>query len=814
MIRFCDREVGCVEYATLNRSELLSYFLSGHINDVVMVYDSFDTMGYVGKITYHSLLFTINVNGAIQDEYVVLDENIWKNARIFFNKNHEMNGADLLLPVVNESGQVICFAYEDDDANREIRMLRELSDNPEALQFTDIYPEYQCVKLYEFNELAYFFAKYLRGQNVAVQVEGTMWQYYFNGDECELPDYACLSVYAEGIEGKKHSLTENMLRSVSVEFECIDQIYEMNIKKKIFQNADGEWQDLLQRLSDEKEIVIMGSGIEAQKAYGFLKKHGIDICCFMGEQFHKMFGKKILNRFEVQNIYKNPIFIDCTSKGSAWGLGDVDYYDYVGYKRNKRFILLRDYIEVPEGTLIYAIKDRKVVLMGDCYLCQHLSDYLTQNGILVAENLGTLPKENMYEELPEPPACYMDLDVTWLLVAPVTYDYTKIWQKERAEIYFQDKGIDDYSDCFSYVEAYIDVENENFSIRKWLKPKRIVMGSIESYSGNTFIRGLLDEHPSILMICEYGSFNNNLFWICADLSMVDAQDILFSFWNLYGEIAAQAIYNKEAFNEKMEELLKRGDKFTSQELFVMFHMAYTYMDGRNIAEPEISEMVIYWEPHHMPRKIVEDCVRWWSGRTESVMCSILNVVRNMCMKIGSRVKDTVLRKQAETNAHVLEYYPVNKKIYAHVDRVIVRFEDLKCSPRETLLTICNTWGIPWSESLMLTTSHGKKEAYYNGERMVSDFDLEPVYNTYDKYLSVLDRMRIMIINAPWQREYGYPYVEMAQFSRRELQEMFLKQFRFEDLTKTDTDGVVKIRMQKIIRAYLQEVRMQTAYRDM
>ncbi len=38
----------------------------------------------------------------------------------------------------------------------------------------------------------------------------------------------------------------------------------------------------------------------------------------------------------------------------------------------------------------------------------------------------------------------------------------------------------------------------------------------------------------------------------------------------------------DRFTEKMEELLKLGKRFTSQELFVMFHVAYEAMFGRDI----------------------------------------------------------------------------------------------------------------------------------------------------------------------------------------------------------------------------------------
>lgn len=117
-------------------------------------------------ITYYSLLRNVSTNNAISRKYVTLDENIWKNIRHLFNDSNT-EGYELI-PIVDTKGQLISFAYEDADANREIRMLRELMETSGALQFQDIYPEYQCVKIYEFNELAFFFAKYLKSQGIFV----------------------------------------------------------------------------------------------------------------------------------------------------------------------------------------------------------------------------------------------------------------------------------------------------------------------------------------------------------------------------------------------------------------------------------------------------------------------------------------------------------------------------------------------------------------------------------------------------------------------------------------------------------------------
>lgn len=237
MIRFFDSNVECAEYNLLSRGKLMSYFLAGNLNEIVCIYDSLNAEGFVGIITYYSLLYAISIDGAIIKDYVVLDQNIWKKAReIFRRKNRDVQSATPL-PVLDKDYQLICFAYQDEDANREIRMLRELKETKGALQFSDVFPMYKCVNIHGFNELAYFFADYLKSQQIQVQVDGTMWQEFLVNEERQAPEYECLDIYAEGIWDKPRNWKERLLRSVSVEFECIDKIYEKNINENLIKNT-------------------------------------------------------------------------------------------------------------------------------------------------------------------------------------------------------------------------------------------------------------------------------------------------------------------------------------------------------------------------------------------------------------------------------------------------------------------------------------------------------------------------------------------------------------------------------------------------
>ncbi len=828
MIRFCDSEVCCIEYDELNRNTILNYFFQGHMDDIVCVVDANGM--YKGKIVYYTLIGANDVFDSIEKDSVVLDQNVWQNARYYFSHYERKINESVLLPVLDNQGKLLCFAYEDNDANREIRFLRELSEASEALQFVDIYPEYECVKIYELNELAYFFVQYLRNQNIEVHVYGELWRWLDDEIVCLEDEKKCMTIYAEGINIRSSNWIDNLLRSVSVEFECIDHIYETNIKNGVFQDAAGGGiTDLLSCLSKKKEIILLGSGRETQDVYNFLMKNHIDICSFVSENYsertHKMFGKEILSFMEVRKRYKNPVFIECSNKHSAGGFGGTDYYDYIGYKRNVAFYLIRDYIDINSSNLINILKNKNVFLAGEFNLCVYLNDFFEQEKCPMAgylnisnewkiEDSGRLPLINP-ENIVKDSVC--------LIVLP-EYNEPNEEQKLKEEKrqlkkLLKEMQLDDYTEYFSYTFSFAHIQEFDFIkyTKRQLHPKKIVIGSIESHSGNAFFRGLIDNHPSIIML-NYCKLNNHLFWICICLSVKKAQEIMPTFWQMFDqEEYSKSFCNPSAFNEKMEQLLTLAEHFTSQELFVMIHIAFMYMYGINISSDNINEFIIYWEPHHVHRVDTEEFTKWLG--TNDVRCDIVNVVRNICMRNAGEIKNALLyRKDKSTVFHSALQYPSLEKINnKYGDRLIVKFEDLKCYPRTTLMEICDRWNIAWSDSLMETTKNGERISYNNGVHMISDFDMEPVYNTNEQFLSEFDRFRMNLINMPYQKKYGYPYIPISQFTRRELQEMFLNKYRFEDWIEYPSVKLgreYKIRIYEFIRYNLQKVRMIEIYSNL
>ena len=827
MIRFCDREVASVEYNSISRQELLHYFLKGHLEEIVCIYDEY---GYMGYTTYHTLLHSISLEAAVIRDVLVLDESIWTEAKKLFLSHKSRINKHPLLPVVDWEGNLVSFAYEDGDANRELRQIRQLQGNPNGTQFADMYPDCDCVVIYGFNELAYFFACYLREQGISVRVEDAMWEGFMASDDVQVPEYRCMKIYAEGTWEKPADWEENLLRTVSVEFECIDKTYEENIRRGYVRDAAGSCEDMLQRLKSAEAVAVLGTDIDAQNCYDFLLQKGIKAECFViwGDNVfeRKLFGRPVYSVAEVVAKYGSSIMItDNHHENSAWGMGGTDYFEYLGYRRNEGYILLRDYTKVPGNSLRTALKEQKIAMIGDAFLCERLLKYFKENDIICPDDVKyiILPGEKM------PDKCVLDAadereicpETLWLIVMPEDHGlklFSKMKQKKENIVDFlKHNEFINYTDYFSFTRAFINIEKDEknkYPKGTW-RPGKIAVGAIEPHQGNVFFSQLLDGHPSV-MLMHMSNLASFLFWFCMQMGGREADDIIPLFLHLYDcafgtEELKQERICKFIESGEVYKLLKGGERYTSQQLFVIFH-AVLY--GKSAGD--VGSMVIYWEPHNIPRDLVEMYVQWLGA--EGVSCHVVNVTRNICMAKGSSMK-WILNSAPSRVCYqsAIRFMDIKKEEYEGSKRLVIRFEDLKCRPREELDRICREWEIPWSDSLMETTMYGERSTFYNYRTMVRDFDLGPVYNQYEEFFSEFDRFRITLICAPWQKKYGYPFVNMTFFSRKDMQEMFLKDFRFKDKIDLNKEfGNEKgklhyfIDMQETIRQSLQKVRMLTS----
>lgn len=716
----------------------------------------------------------------INEDSLILDKSIWKKCKENLKQEkQEKNDIIHLTAVKNQNDELIAYGYQDNEANRELRMLRELQSIEGVLQFQDVFPEYKEVVIYGCNELAVSFAEYLEEIGIKVSVIGAFWDYF--GRENDLGLFLTgggqkLVIYAEGIPLQSNDLYQTAIRSVSPEFECIDRIYEENVLAGKIQDTIGDFEELIRRLSGEQEIVLIGEDRTAQDTYDMLLKYGVDICCFAFEKRRNegsrtLLGKPVISIIEAMQGLKHPVFICSRDVHGALGVELTEYFDYRGYRRNEQFFLFRDYTDIPCSNLTHVLRGKNVLLAGDARLCQMLTDYLNSvdNGDVhiryISENEKILSQKD---------------DILCLVVPDYHNGPQDMRRKNALTEQLKELGFVNYTEyfinhsSFVLIDNYFNCNTEKYTISE-LTPKGIFLGRIPAFSGNVFFRGIMDGHPEVLNIA-YNCFNNNLFYYCVRLAYLNSEKILEQFWEMYNhELAWRKVFDfpsLEKFEKKAKQLLGLKKWFTSQELFVLFHIAYAEMSGREIVD--ISKLVIYWEPHNVSRDVFPFLALWLEDK--KIDGQMIALRRNHVARVGSqcaraaedRYQFFVWKKmflgEVENTEPNLQY--------SYWTEYKMRFEDIKLYPKQKLTEICNRLGIAWSDTMLKTTDAGKPLGY----RGNVDFDLKAVFNKREDYLSEFDRFRISIAGSPYQKKYGYSYYNCLKFSRKELQELFLKPF--------------------------------------
>ena len=174
-----------------------------------------------------------------------------------------------------------------------------------------------------------------------------------------------MKIYAEGTWEKPANWEENLLRTVSVEFECIDKIYEENIRRGYIQDTSGTCADMLQRLKSAEVVAVLGVDADAQDCYDYLLQKGIETECFdiWGDCVfeRRLFDRPVYSMAETISKYGNRIvIIDNCYENSAWGMGKTDYLDYLGYRRNEGYVLLKDYTKISGNSLRTSLKGQRL----------------------------------------------------------------------------------------------------------------------------------------------------------------------------------------------------------------------------------------------------------------------------------------------------------------------------------------------------------------------------------------------------------------------------------------------------------------------
>lgn len=718
----------------------------------------------------------VNIEQGLQ-----FNKGMWQRARDCFRQDICYDPVVMpMVSVLDEQQRLIGYGWQDAEADRELRMLRELDETKDAVRFCDVFPDIREVIVYGCNELAYYFVKYLEHSNVKVMVSGKYWKYLHYQDVGDVEAVAgSMIVLAEPITNARTDLFQRVARSSSSEFECIDCIYEKNVLAGKIRDAEGGVECFFEKLRG-KNVAILGVDERAQDAYDLLYQHGIDIKYFLVKNVREyipmtLLGKQINTLEEIMRSEKDIVFLDVWGRKSALGTANVDLFEYYGYRRNEQFFLINDYTDVPYSNLVHVLNGKKLFLAGDKVLCEILAEYLekVENGDISVEFIEITQLDNV--DFDERILCTVH---PWCGDVenknnPGLYEFREQLKKIRNcfySNYFSRAG------TFVLIDEYMNQNREKYTHRQ-LIPKGILLGAMPWMSGNVLIRGLLDGHPNILKV-SFDELNNNLFWYCIRLARERSKGFL------YSEKDSSFFPDWNFFKESIKRV-HLEDEATPQEILLAFHIVYMESIRKNQVD-DLTQMVVYWEPHLFPREERSFLAKW----LESVKINGNTLVtrRNHVVWFGSNYKwydkdSSVVRLLSHISMMSCEDYSYEIPLH-HWKEFTMRFEDIKLHPKEELLRLCDMVGIPWSDTMLHTTNDGRELVYGEG---IMDFDMKPVFNPYEEFLSEFDRFRVCLVSSAYQKKYGYVYENCLRFSRSELQEMFLKKFRFQDLMQLKTD---------------------------
>ena len=714
------------------------------------------------------------------DDTILFNKDIWEQGKRFFAVHRNEKS----VPVIDAAGNVVCFAWQDEVANQELRMLNEIMEEHGALQFEELYSKYSGVMIQGCNELAAQLCEYLRKRKIAVILTGKYWDYLEIDTEIIDKSYHnLLVIYAEGTWEHFNVPCMDATRTSSVEFDCIYQLYMENVRAGKICNAKRSLEQFIQLLKGRNVFLLGEADYETEDAFDLFMHYGVEIKGFLRNEKDydgmQWLGKEILTPDEIRGM-SDLALVDCTHKDSVLGLGKVDHYAYQGYKRDESFFFLKDYMDIPDSKLTCVLQDKTVVLIGDELLCHKLRRFFIKTG---KRESCIVDYEKFNGEISEREEVIGIIAVLEYVGAGNAKEQWW-WNFHNCKRQLKEKNILNYTGYYSRFESYVGLEGGERKVMPFpLINRGVILGCINAFSGNIFIRECLDNHPNILSL-GYDMFEHNLFSYCIRLEETGIERLIPAFWKLVrkemGEESRTLFFDRNMFDKTCMEYLDKMDHDpTSQELFVIFYAAYTRM--RNNKINDISEYYMYWEPHEIDRGRMQVFAKWFAYQNINgfLMYGVRNSIaqRGSCLNYMNRTPLSI-----ETNRELVrllcepwEEYRIAVKGWKGIE---VRFEELKLNPRYIWGDFCDTLGIPWSDTLLETTKWGQD--YNNEEGFAKGYDVTPVYKIYSEYISALDQLRIQICNADFQKKYGYPYVNCLTFTRRELQELFRKEFKIEE----------------------------------
>ncbi len=258
-VRLRDGEVYFAEEGTLNRSQLLMFFLNENIDSLVVVYDRSEK--YQGAICYQSLLQTTAIEDAVIRDKVYLDQNIWKNIADVLLRYPDLTS----LPVLTEDDRILYLAEDSPELSEWMMRLCRL-EKEDA-----IWREIPAVRIKGFHEAFAFFKNFLEKKGIPVFTEREDWEKIGVSSSCKEEPKGTWTIAEDGEE--------------------VDQLYLKYRKNNVLEELCKEVKE-----NGSEVIFCCAPGTESEAVYEILLREGIypqAVWCL--EQFHTLYGQKVIS---------------------------------------------------------------------------------------------------------------------------------------------------------------------------------------------------------------------------------------------------------------------------------------------------------------------------------------------------------------------------------------------------------------------------------------------------------------------------------------------------------------------------------------
>lgn len=366
----------------------------------------------------------------------------------------------------------------------------------------------------------------------------------------------------------------------------------------------------------------------------------------------------------------------------------------------------------------------------------------------------------------------------------------------------------------------IDYETLEPAQIKLEEVKRLIaFVSVDSHCGNAMLDSLFDFHPNLLTIKEFGlsefcTFYNHVLAgrtvhsfleeFLQDQNNSNYRMFLTFFNKIYGN-SNSILPEPQLFIDYLIEILKDRTIPTQQEWFVAFFIANSYALGRNMN----SRMVpaIFHASHTV-----------WGSDWEKEMgllqefyktfpyIKTFSEIRRQSDRIGGAIKyefkcrelynltsesplSMIVRHCDDLrNIDWRRIYYDKDSFFEYDQMAVVKYEDIKMYPQETLKVLCKYLDIPWSDTLLGCSYNGGMTIYNDGGTVISDFDLAPLNaNYYEKYLNVFDLLRLEILYTDFYRPWNYEprFYNGFSYTIDEIKELMKISFEFEKYIKNN-----------------------------